>query len=527
MNLNKTLLAGLLLAGSIAPAWAQLNLGLDITNSSETGVALTSGTSITVQPGGVPSIGAMTDREIVCLDQTGAAAGEYELNLVDPNNQNVFSNNVVGATFNPATLLLTLGSTTQCFTLADIADQPLDPQAPDLCGNSGGGEFIFVQGGFEEPRAELAAGISIVQAPTVVNDPIQYEVVVQNCSTLAAATNVRVRDFFYAEPTAEAARFEYSASGSWKPCAFDGPCAPSATPGYADHVFASIPAGGQVSLSAERFLDPTATPAGNVDTAKIGAFVSDGSETASTRVDVVVVENEPPQITTTQGDVTVDEDSTTLTLADVDATDSDGSVTALQVSSTDTDLISVVSPAPTLNGDGSASLTGATITPVADAFGSATLTIAATDNEGAMSTQDITVTISAQNDAPTFSALAADDTTLCAAEGGAFVDGTGQPGCADREFPDTTGGTTVFDFIQAVTVGPANEAAAGQTIANVGVISFGAGLSSASINQVNLAEGPRYDLALSFASSGASDITVQVEDSLGGMTTATFTVTRL
>ena len=89
MTSNKFLLAGIYLAGCVSTgtSWAQLNLGLDFANTNQTSVPLTSGTSIDVQPGGLPVINAITDEVVVCLDRSGASTGAYQLNLVDPNDQ--------------------------------------------------------------------------------------------------------------------------------------------------------------------------------------------------------------------------------------------------------------------------------------------------------------------------------------------------------------------------------------------------------------------------------------------------------
>ncbi len=140
------------------------------------------------------------------------------------------------------------------------------------------------------------------------------------------------------------------------------------------------------------------TPVGNTGTGTITITVSDGTNETTDTFQLTV--NEPPTITSI-ADQVIDEDTPTgeiaFTVGDVETAEADLTVTGGSYD------LAVVDDAGVVIGGSGASRT-VTVTPLADAFGTATIWVLVEDGtENVLETFELTIT--AVNDAPTLTAI--------------------------------------------------------------------------------------------------------------------------
>lgn len=139
-------------------------------------------------------------------------------------------------------------------------------------------------------------------------------------------------------------------------------------------------------------------------TANITVTVSDGSLTAQTVFTLTVNPVNDAPVLTAISDVAIDEDTVTgpiqFTVSDVDSPLADLSISA---ATDDTAMIPraniVLSP---IGADGACTLT---LTPVANSYGTATMSVTVKDAGGKLTTETFVLTVNAVNDAPVLSAV--------------------------------------------------------------------------------------------------------------------------
>lgn len=144
----------------------------------------------------------------------------------------------------------------------------------------------------------------------------------------------------------------------------------------------------------------TVTPAANqhgTATITLAVTDSDGASASNSFVVVVRPVNDAPTISRIASQTIAEDTSTTALALSVFDVETPGDELKLSLSTTNPDLI----PTNNLAISGSGANLFLTITPVANQFGAATLTLVVTDEEGASATNSFDLTVEPVNDAPT------------------------------------------------------------------------------------------------------------------------------
>lgn len=163
---------------------------------------------------------------------------------------------------------------------------------------------------------------------------------------------------------------------------------------------ANIQFGGSGANRTVRLI-PTTNQSG---TATITITVSDGAVTANdTFLVTVSAVNDPPSITDIANQA-LREDAATPALS-FKVSDVETPLTALTVSATSSNPILI--PVANVVFSGSGASRSVVVTPAANQFGVATVTVSVTDTEGAISSDSFVVTVAGVNDTPTLGPIAA------------------------------------------------------------------------------------------------------------------------
>ena len=354
-------------------------------------------------------------------------------------------------------------------------------------------------GGFEnnEDNTPGVGGLDLIldlrldAAPTPVStDPMRYEIYVKNCSTTDTATNVQVRDFFPVNRgnVNPADGLLQDAPGSSLTCLVDGANRACTAETIFDPVngpvipYLTVPIGdlgpGQVArvgISRTAEAPTTGLPTIRMNAAVTSDVMDEtsfGNNSGSWDVAFLDTNNLLPTLNLggTAANLTEDDGATQLTGSlIISAVDNDGTVVDVSASSSNQTLIA--------NSDIQVNFTNLndiklTVTPVADAFGTVTLTVTATDNLGGTDMKTVDVTINPVNDPPSL-----------VVKGGFVYTGGASPaisfsgpnctensgaGCANQSYPADVGVLNSADFpafldwVVSVAPGPANES--GQTV---------------------------------------------------------------
>lgn len=268
--------------------------------------------------------------------------------------------------------------------------------------NAKGGDLIFSDG-FESP---LANGVdletTLLGVPTGARggDAVTYTIRVTNLGG-TTASNVQVRDYF---PLPQSGSAQPGLSGSWS-CSGSAGAGCSAASGNS-YVFlpnATIPGGGRVDIQITRTLSNATAPTIGATFRVQAAAFSDPNQAEAALANnaassslITVVSNSAPVISSVANQ-TIGEDSSTSALA-FTVSDPDGPA-GPNVTATSSNTAVVANSGVVIGGAGTNRTV--TVTPLANAFGSTTITISASDTVS-VGTTTFTVTVNPINDAPSF-----------------------------------------------------------------------------------------------------------------------------
>ncbi len=419
------------------------------------------------------------DEDVMCL--TDASQTGIRLSVTDSNQVVTSYSGFQSLDYRPfggsGTVRPTLRARTDgnpiCLALPQLAEVVTTETAAGVCSPAD----VFFQDGFETlggggmtaASTDLEIDLRLVANPnTTTNQNAVYELVVTNCGD-NIATNVAVKDFY---PTgASSGKATRLGSGSWT-CTSGATCSGS---GYVDVNLGDLNPGAMVVISVDRPLQAGTAGDNLVISASVAGLGDDGEtdpvdNIASWQFDVR--DNNAPVITQA-GSCTIDEDAGSVDIAasgcnggegfQISGTDADGSIASASAVSLTPSLLTV-SGSPIISGAGTASVTvtGLSITPVADANGTGTVQLSLIDDLGSPGTVDLSITVDPVNDAPTITVLGGFDFNDGAPLfSGPNCDINSSTGCADQIYPSDTQAEfeAFFDnWVVEVTPGPDDEA---------------------------------------------------------------------
>jgi hypothetical protein len=358
--------------------------------------------------------------------------------------------------------------------------------------------------------------VTVLNAPATVraDQPYVYSITVRNTGS-TSVSGVVVRDFFYKQASTSNPEAVVFGNGSWS-CAAGagGNCGPSTS--GSGVIFASgivLQANGEVTYTATRPIVQTANgpDAGALFSVAAAAFTNPSSgeqilSNNSVSSTGTIVVTQPPAITGLP--------ITTQVLLE----DSIAGPFNFTVSDPDTNL-NGVSVTATSNNQGLVSNAGAviagslanrslTVNPVANANGNVNIAVTANDGTGNTDVENVSFTIIAVNDAPSFAF-----TQNCVVKSGIWNPASFPP---EFVFPaGTNDGETCVDFTSAV-FGPSDEAGQGYATPATAAVEV---LSNS--NPALFAQLPRFTTVenlLQFrpnGSSGIADISIRIRDNGG------------
>ena len=253
-----------------------------------------------------------------------------------------------------------------------------------------------------------------------------------------------------------------------------------------------LPNGNLVILEngAERTLQFTPA-ADQFGTATLTVSVSDGDETTTTTFDIEVESvNDDPVIGAIANPTTPEDQPTAVVVAVSDLETAADNLILTALSSSNANLLPVGNIAIT----GTGSDRTVTLTPAANRFGSATVTLQLDDGEGGQATRSFELTVTSENDPPTITAI--DDSSI------------------DQ---DTISGAIAFTVSDVET-----------DAAQISVVPSTSNPALIPVNNIALAgeDGNRTaTITPAAGQSGSAVITLTVNDGAGGTVQETFTVT--
>lgn len=561
MNLRPKLLCAAIAASTLVPLAAQAagNVRLQFNNNPRT-IALSRISGLANQVNYFPN---STERylrlrlaePLLCAEFPGSTNSNVRFRLLDANGDTVANNNGSGVANSFGGLTAVSGSTggvryetisggdqklvfhttneLVCYTFdtfispnsvsteaakrgtdAGPMRYSLEPVAGNVVAKGTVGDVVFADG-FESPFVAPMDVVTTLNAPATVraDQAYVYNIVVSNTGG-TAVNGVVVRDFFYkASSTSNPDAVVFNA-GNWTCTAGAGAnCGTTSGTGviYASNV--SLGAGAQVTFTATRTFntsintpdpgDQFSVAAAAMTNPTLGESVLSNNSAAATGTIVIT---QPPVITgLPTGTQTLLEDGSagpfSFTISDPDT-----SVTAVTVTGSSNNT--VLFPNANVVFGGSGANRTLSVTPAANANGSATITVTANDGTGNTDVETVNFSVTAVNDAPSFT-FRGD----CPVKNGSWNTAVVPP---EFVFPAGTADTEICPNFTVPTWGPPDEA--GQNF--ISPASAAVEIVSNS-NPAVFAQQPRFSTAtnqLDFrpnGSSGSADVTIRIRDNGG------------